>query len=119
MQVIATYIYIFIKYKKYREFVKRTKAKANMREQFKLLIPTLLIVTFIMFFYIPDFVTVIFQLGNVIPSGLEFRILAIVYKISWLADPVIFTYNCKLLKKAKLNPRSQNLTTSNDRTSHF
>ena len=50
-QVIATYIYIFIKYKKHRELIKRVKAKSNTREQFKLLIPTLLIVTFTIFFW--------------------------------------------------------------------
>ena len=70
MQVIAIYIYIFIKYKKHGEFVKHVKAKSNMREQFKILIPTLVIVTF-MFFCIPGFVTVIFQLGNVITQWIR------------------------------------------------
>ena len=51
----------------------------------------------------PDFVTVIF--GNVIPNGLEFQILAKAYKISWLADPLIFICNCKLLKKNKPSPK--------------
>ena len=119
VQVIATYIYIFIKYKKHREFVKCVKAKSNTRMQFKMLILTLLIVIFAMFFCIPDFVIIIFQFRNVIPNGLEFKILAQVYKKLWLADPVIFIYNWKLLKKAKLNPWSQNYTMSNDKISHF
>ena len=102
VQVIATYIYIFIKYKKHRELLKRLKTQSNTRQQL-LLIPTLLMVTLIIFFSMPDFVTVIF--GNVIPNGLEFQILAKAYKISGLADPLIFICNCKLLKKNKPSPK--------------
>lgn len=107
VQVIATYIYIFIKYKKHRELLKRLKTQSNTRQQL-LLIPSLLMVTLIIFFCMPDFVTVIFQLGNVISNGLEL-ILAKAYKISWLADPIIFICNCKLLKKQTL---TQNLKVS-------
>ena len=119
IQVVATYIYIFIKYKKHKKLVKRLKVQSNTRQHFKLLIPTLVVVTFIIFFCIPDFLTVIFQSGNVIHNGLVFQLLSKAYKISWLADPVIFICSYKLLRKVKNYPNSQNCTTSSNIASHF
>ena len=50
---------------------------------------------------------------------LDFRIVAIAYKLSWLADPIIYIYNCKLLKKPKINSHSKNHAMSENKTSHF
>ena len=50
IQAITTYYYIFIKYKKHKELIKRYKDQPNNRELLKLLIPTVLIVTYIFFF---------------------------------------------------------------------
>ena len=45
IQVIGTYCYIFIKYKKHKELVKHYKTQPNNRDHLRLLIPTFLIVT--------------------------------------------------------------------------
>ena len=45
IQVIATYCYIFIKYKKRKELINRYKAQPNIRDHLKLPTPTVLIVT--------------------------------------------------------------------------
>ena len=119
MRVIATYCYIFIKYKKHKELIKGFQAQPNNRQHLELLIPIVLTVTYIIFFCIPDFVTGLFQFGNVVASKLNFRIVGIAYKLSWLADPIIYIYNCKLLKKPKTNPHSKNHAMSNNKTSHF
>ena len=87
-QVIATYFYIFIKYKKHKELVKGCKAQPNNRDHLRLLILTFLIETYIIFFCIPYFVTSLFQFGNVNFNTLHFRIVGISYKISWLVDPI-------------------------------
>ena len=119
IQVIATYCYIFIKYKKHKEYIKRYKAQPNNRQHLRLPIPNVLIVTYIIFFSIPDLVIVLFQFGNVFKMELNFRIVATAYKLSWLADPIIYIYNCNLLKKPKTNSHSKNHAMSNNKTSHF
>ena len=86
IQVIATYCYIFIKDKTRKELINRYRAQPNIRGHLKLPTPTALIVTY-MFFYIPDLVIGLFQFGNIISSEFNFRIIAIAYKISWLAYP--------------------------------
>ena len=118
IQFIATYCYIFIKYKEHKELVKRFKVHSNNRDQFKLLTPTFIIVTYISF-CIPDFVVGFFQVGSVNVNELNIRIIAIAYRISWLADPIIIMYNCKLLNKRRIYPCSKNWAVSNNKTSHF
>ena len=52
IQVMSTYFYIYFKYKKHKELAEDKKLKSNNKEHFKLLTPTLLIVTFIIFYCI-------------------------------------------------------------------
>ena len=84
-----------------------------------MLIPTALIVTYIIFFCIPDLVIGLFQFGNVIKMELNFRIVAIAYTLSWLADPITYIYNCKLLKKPKINSHFKNHAMNNSKTGHL
>ena len=119
IQVIATYCYIFIKYKNHKELFKGYKSQPNNRDQLTLLIPTFLITTYIIFFCIPDFVTGLFQFGNANFNILHFRIVAIFYKISWLADPIVFIYDCKLLRKPKTYPHFKSHEMRNNKTSRF
>lgn len=109
VQVIVTYFYIFGKYKENKEIMKKQTNKSNNREHFKLLIPTLLIASFICFFCIPDFVNMFFQFYHVEEKELLFNILGLSYRITWLADTAIYIYNCKLLPKNKVHSRSQTL----------
>ena len=96
IQAVGTYCYIFIEYKKQKGLVKHYKAQPSNRDNLRLLIPNLIIVTHIIFFCIPDFVTGPFQFGIVDLNESSFRKIAIAYKILWLADPIISIYNFKL-----------------------
>ena len=100
-QVVGTYIYIFIKYKKHRKLKKEQKVKSNNKEHFKLLVPTLIIVTYLVFFCIPDIGHFIFQF-HYLDEELFYNLFRISYRIAWLADPIIYIYNCKILSKSKL-----------------
>ena len=110
-QVVATYIYIFIKYKKHRKLNKDQNVKSSDREHFKLLLPTLTIVTFLIFFFcIPDVVNFIFQF-HYLDQEIVFNLLGIFYRIAWLADPIIYIYNCKILSKSKRKYQPKNTAT--------
>ena len=57
--VIATYSYIFCVYKKHMGQIKsQARFKSSNKEHFKLRTPTLIIVTFIIFVCIPDFINI-------------------------------------------------------------
>ena len=119
IQVIATYCYIFIKYKNHEEPFKGYNSQPKNRDHLTLLIPTFLITTYTIFFCIPDFVTCLFQFGNANFNILHFRIVAIFYKISWLAETIVFIYNCKLLRKPKPYTHFKSREMRNNKTSHF
>ena len=107
--VIITYFYIFRKCKKNKKLMKEQTNKSNNREHFRLLIPTLLIASFIIFFCIPDFVNMFFHFHHVKDKDLAFNILGVSYRIAWSADTLIYIYNYKILPKNKIHPRSQAL----------
>lgn len=99
--VAATYFYIFCVYKKHKKQVKHFKA--NNKEHFKLLIPTLLIVTFTTFVCIPDFINIFTYFQFLQGKVLMFHKLAVFYQIGWLIDPLIYIYDSKLLIGKKTN----------------
>ena len=109
VQVIITYFYIFRKCKKKKEIMKEQTNKLNDREHFRLLIPTMVIASFISFFCIPDFVNMFFHFHHVEDEHLAFNILGVSYRIAWLADTLIYIYNYKILPKNKIHPWSQTL----------
>ena len=97
IQVRSTYFYIYFKYKKHKELMEDKKLKSNNKEHFKLLTPTLLIVTFIIFYCIPDFVDIFYQFFDFDRNFIIYNVLGISYRISWLIDPIIYIYHCKLI----------------------
>ena len=111
--VAATYIYIFLVYKKHIKLVKE-KIRSNNMRHFKLFTPTLVIFTFIIFMCIPDFINTFTQFGKIKGKRLVFSIVAVFYRISLLTDPIIYIYNCKLLRKKNFrnrNPIADTFTT--------
>lgn len=105
---LATYIYIFILCKRHAKVFKERKFRPNHSAHFKLLLPTLFILTFILFVCIPDFfiIFVYYRLLN----GKEMTVNYIAftfYRIAWLVDPVIYIYNCKFTKKKKQQRRTE------------
>ena len=107
IQVIATYFYIYFKYKKHKELIEDQKLKVNNKEHFKLLTPTLLIVTFIIFYCIPDFVNIFYQFYYFDGNTLICNLLGISYRISWLIDPILYIYHCKLISKTTVRSRTE------------
>ena len=99
--VIGTYFYIFRKYKKHMEMNKGQKNKANNKEHFKLLVSTLIIVTFILFSCVPDLVNSFIQFYNAEVKDTIFYILGVFYRIGWLVDLIIYVYYCGLCPKKK------------------
>ena len=90
--------------------MKEQTNKSNDREHFRLLIPTMVIASFISFFCIPDFVNMFFHFHHVEDEHLAVNILGVSCRIAWLADTLIYIYNCKILPKNKIHPRSQTLS---------
>ena len=107
VQVTITYFYIFWKYKENKKIMKQQTNKLNKWKHFRLFIPTLIIASFISLFCIPDFVNMFFQFYQVENQELTFNMLGVSYRIAWSADTVIYIYNCKLLSKNKIHPRSR------------
>ena len=87
--VIGMYFYTFRKYKEHMEMNKGRKSKAINQEDFKLLVPTLIIVTFILFSCVPDLVNSFIQFYNVEVKDTVFYVLRVFYRIGWLVDPII------------------------------
>ena len=104
--VIGTYFYTFRKYKEHIEMNKGRKNKAINQEHFKLLVPTLIIVTFILFSCVPDLVNSFIQFYNVEVKDTIFYVLGVFYRIVWLVDPIIYIYYCKLFPKKKKNSKA-------------
>ena len=99
--VIGTYFYTFRKYKEHIEMNKGRKNKAINQEHFKLLVPTLIIVTFILFSCVPDLVNSFIQFYNVEVKDTILYVLGVFYRIVWLVDPIIYIYYRKLFPKKK------------------
>ena len=66
-------------------------------------IPTLLIVTFIIFVCIPDFVIFFIYSQLLKGTGIVYNIMAIFYRIAWLVDPAIYIYSSTLFRKTLFN----------------
>ena len=106
--VFATYLYIFHVYKKHLKFNKDQHFRRNKSEHFKLRIPTLLIVTFILFICVPDFLNASARFKLLRGNGQVFYIAVIFYRFAWLADPVVYIYSCKLFEIKIFRKRRQN-----------
>lgn len=97
--VVATYFYIFVVYKKHMKFKNDHKSQPRYKEHFKLHIPTLLIVTSVIFVCIPDFVIFFIYFQLLKGTGIICNIMAIFYRIAWLVDPAIYIYSSTLFRK--------------------
>ena len=94
--VVATYIYIFIVYRRQKKL--RKTSNANKKNQFKLLVPTLIIMTFILFTILPDlYCAFIGTLSN----EFSLSISVTLYSAGWMADSVIIIYDFKFSRVKK------------------
>ena len=91
--VIFVYIYIFNVYKRQQE-IKKTHIRNN--ERFKLLIPSLIIATFIIFNIIPDFFLTVVKYQIIQVSKTVKEIPFIFYRLGRMADAFIYIFNLTL-----------------------
>ena len=99
--VIAFLIFICFVYLIVSKLVNWIYFAKIKKEHFKLLVPTLLIVTFILFSCVPDLLNSFMQFYNVEVKDTRFYVLGVFYRIGWLVDPIIYIYYCKLFLKKK------------------
>ena len=115
--VIATYSYIFCVYKKRMGRIKsQARFKSSNKKHFKLRTPTLIIVTFIIFVCIPDFINIFTHFQYLEGKGVIYQILGVFYRIAWLIDPLIYIYDCKLFKGKRFSNRIQSNVVSQAKT---
>ena len=108
--VTSTYIYIFIVYKKH---VKKQNTRWQKYKHFKLLVPTLIIATYMVFTFIPDFIRVFISYKVIVGSKKMLTVTIVAYRVGWLIDPVV--YSCYLFYgkcKSRRTPRVTMTTNS-------
>ena len=99
--VIVTYTYIFKVYRRHLKLKKNIQG-GNNKEHFKLLVPSLIIGTFLIFFILPDVLNVTYRYNLVIYSNdLITYVATILYRIGWIVDPLIYIFysNCRRKRK--------------------
>ena len=98
---IVTYSYIFIVYRRHLKLKKNIQG-SNNKEHFKLLVPSLIIGTSLIFFILPDFLNVTYRYNLIIYSNdLVTYVATILYRIGWIVDPLIYIFYSNFKRKRK------------------
>ena len=99
IDVVITYTYIFVLYKRHAKLRKISYNGRITHDQFKFTVPTLVITTYILFTVFPHFWTfcmIIKSLDEIDFSS--YRMCRILFLLGWLADPLIYVSNLYLAK---------------------
>ena len=103
---IGTYSFIFQVYRRHLKF-KKTSQISGEKNRFKILIPTLIIATFILFNIIPNIINASYRHEIQSFDKTIIQVALIIYRIGWLVDPLIYIFcsscsdNFKKFKKKK------------------
>ena len=98
IDVVMTYTYIFVVYKRQAKLRKISyKGRINC-EQFKFTVPILIITTYVLFTVSPNFWAFPIIRSNDENNLSSYSICHILYLIGWLADPLIYVSNLYLAK---------------------
>lgn len=103
---IGTYSFIFQVYRRHLKF-KKTSQISGKKNRFKILIPTLIIATFILFNIIPNIINASYRHEIQSFDKTIIQVALIIYRIGWLVDPLIYIFcsscsdNFKKFKKKK------------------
>ena len=89
--VIGTYSFIFKVYRKQRKF-RETIQGTKKENSFKLLVPTLIIVTFIIHNFIPNIINVTYRYKFKSLNETFIKLVFICYRIGWLLTPLIYIF---------------------------
>ena len=99
--VVITYAYIFVVYKRQIKARKTFYYIKKTHDQFHLFVPTLIIVTFILFTVFPDIWSLLIQLNSPKSYSKVQGIGRILFLLGWLADPLIYVCNLLFAKCTK------------------
>ena len=101
--VIASFTYVFI-FKKLRQnrkelvnMRKRVNVYVQKRSAFKMFVPSLIIITFIIFTVIPNLIEAISYTKNV--SDFNDHTRFIMYPLGWFLDPLMYIFSLKVIRK--------------------
>ena len=90
--VLTTYCYIFIAFRRQVKIKKSNQCWGHW-DQFKPWVPSLIIVTFIVFKMVPDLFITASKYEIVHPGKTEIDIAYISFRIGWLIDPLIYIFS--------------------------
>ena len=90
----GTYVYIFKLYRQHSRMRKINQCTRS-KDQFKLLVPSLIIVTFIAFNITPNLLRGAVTYGILSFNEIYFSLSFMFYIIGWLMDPLIYIFNSK------------------------
>ena len=92
---VATFIYIFMVYRQ-QSRIRKNNQSIRSTDHFKLLVPSLIITTFIAFIVIPNLLRGAVINGILHFNKMLFHLSTVFYKIGWLIDPLIYIFNSKI-----------------------
>ena len=96
---VITYTYIFTKYRQHKRNLS-INTRRKEKDQFKHIIPTMIIVTHILFTVLPNFMFFFMKLNILEATATMIGIMKLMYRSGWFADPLIYVFgtsslNCK------------------------
>ena len=100
----GTYCYIFLKYKRQLK-LRKNNAVARNKDHFRLLIPSLIILTFILFTIIPDFLRTAVKFKIITSYEISVYVNLFCYKIGWFIDPLIYIFSLTFKRQKSKNDR--------------
>ena len=100
----GTYCYIFLKYKRQLK-LRKNNAVARNKDHFRLLIPSLIILTFILFTIIPDFLRTSVKFKIITSYEISIYVNLFCYKIGWFIDPLIYIFSLTFKRQKSKNDR--------------
>ena len=98
---LFTYGFIFKKLRQNRKELENMRKRVNVfvqnRSAFKMFVPSLIIITFIIFTVIPNLIEAISYTENV--SNFNYHARFIMYPIGWFIDPLMYIFSLKVIRK--------------------
>ena len=95
---VITYAYIFVVYKRQMKARKIFFNVKNTHDQFQLLVPALIVVTYFFFTVFPDIWSLLIQMNSPKSYSKMQGIGRILLVLGWLADPLIYVCNLHFVK---------------------
>ena len=98
----GTYFYIFLIYKRQLK-VRENNPLARNKDHFRLFIPSLIILTFVLFTIIPDFLRTAVKFKIITSYEISIYTNFFCYKIGWFIDPLIYIFSLTYKRKNNKN----------------